>query len=197
MHLVNLYDMIHCLCSLYHIIWYTVACLPGRFELQLWLLLCLFFFSPLWDAPLQLNSCPTSLVGLSAMVASDPLKIWDLVLMEKSTLLWTLPSLLRSQDTMLPSVSISQNQIHTPTFSSSVNFLYTNWCLVIQISSPSTISSMKIALSTSFWIFVLGRLISTITDERCDMSLIKENTNTKHIHKWSEAQWLSNVIHTN
>ena len=26
---VNPYDMIHCLCLLYHIIWYTVACLPG------------------------------------------------------------------------------------------------------------------------------------------------------------------------
>ena len=24
--------------------------------------------------------------------------------------------------------------------------------------------------------------------ERCDMSLIEENTNTKHTHKWSEAQ---------
>ena len=79
--------------------------------------------------------------------------------LEKSTVLRILPSLLRSRDTMLSSVSISQNQIHTPTFSSSANLLYTNWCLVIQILSPSTISSMKIALSTSFWIFVLGRLI--------------------------------------
>ena len=32
--------------------------------------------------------------------------------------------------------------------------------------------------------------------ERCDMSLTRETTNTKHTHKWSEAQWLSNTIHT-
>ena len=25
-------------------------------------------------------------------------------------------------------------------------------------------------------------------DERCNVSLIEENTNTKHTHKWSEAQ---------
>ena len=33
--------------------------------------------------------------------------------------------------------------------------------------------------------------------ERCNVSLIEENTNTKHTHKRSEAQWLSDAIHTN
>ena len=32
--------------------------------------------------------------------------------------------------------------------------------------------------------------------ERCYVSLTEETTNTKHTHKWSEAQWLSDVIHT-
>jgi len=32
--------------------------------------------------------------------------------------------------------------------------------------------------------------------ERCDVSLTEETTNTKHTHKQSKAQWLSNVIHT-
>jgi len=32
--------------------------------------------------------------------------------------------------------------------------------------------------------------------ERCDMSLTEETTNTKHTHKWSEAQWPSDTIHT-
>jgi len=33
-------------------------------------------------------------------------------------------------------------------------------------------------------------------DERYDVSLTKETTNTKHTHKRSEAQWLSDAIHT-
>jgi len=33
-------------------------------------------------------------------------------------------------------------------------------------------------------------------DERCNMSLTEETTNTKHTHKRSEAQWLSDMIHT-
>ena len=38
MHSVNPYDMIHCLHSLYHIIWYTVTCLPGYWWRSLTLL---------------------------------------------------------------------------------------------------------------------------------------------------------------
>ena len=42
-----------------------------------------------------------------------------------------------------------------------------------------------------------GSEIFDVWGERCDVSLIEENTNTKHTHKWSEAQWPSDTIHTN
>ena len=43
----------------------------------------------------------------------------------------------------------------------------------------------------------LSVLSSIKTVERCDVSLIEENTNTKHTHKRSKAQWPSDAIPTN
>ena len=44
---------------------------------------------------------------------------------------------------------------------------------------------------------ICKHLLPFSSGERCNVSLIEENTNTKHTHKRSEAQWLSDVIHTN
>ena len=35
---------------------------------------------------------------------------------------------------------------------------------------------------------LMNLIADAYNTERCDVSLIKENTNTKHTHKWSEAQ---------
>ena len=52
--------------------------------------------------------------------------------------------------------------------------------------SPLTILFKSIVNHPSRW----------APDERCDVSLTEETTNTKHTHKRSEAQWPSDTIHT-